>query len=664
MPQGTQGGRRRQVSATKKYTPEAARQRFIELVENGMVINAALEQVGYARKTYEGWRSKHPDFAAKVDQARQLRQVDETVRGERMGFADWRRKYLKTETPWHQLQWVDLIEGREPRDLHSSQTYHKGNRNRILINCPPFHGKSICLTVDYSVYRLCMDPTFRILIISAGSLLAGQFLYGIKERLTSPDFIELQKAYAPQGGWETNSVSWTESQIVFGVDARAQGQATDTHEKDPNVQIAGMGSKIYGRRSDLIIVDDGVDETNVSAHAKQISWLTRTVASRLELGGKLVLVGTRIAPVDLYSELMKPENYANGRVPWTHLASPAILEEGKTPPEHKTLWPYAEMPWVRKDPDGVLQDECICGKADCSDGTVIDGKRWFPRWDGVHLEAGPRSDNTETMWSLVYQQKSVSANATFPEHAVQKCTNTQRLCGRLEANRVGHPIGGMHDKYIIGGLDPAIKGFAGIVVIAVDKATQMRYVLTAVNMRAPTAEDLKSKMRELTEHYGIHEWRVEKTGLLQFFTQDQSLRVYMQSKGVKFTEHLTGSNKWDAGFGVSSMASLFGEYDRAWDDPKSEWREITPPLIEFPRWNQDSMKALVHQLITWTPELDPKKVPCDLVMALWFANTGAREFLGVGKNGNVVAFGRNNKFLSPKAQKNRMRVSLADFQSR
>ena len=141
MPQGTQGGRRRQVSATKKYTPEAARQRFIELVENGMVINAALEQVGYARKTYEGWRSKHPDFAAKVDQARQLRQVDETVRGERMGFADWRRKYLKTETPWHQLQWVDLIEGREPRDLHSSQTYRKGNRNRILFNCPPFHGK-------------------------------------------------------------------------------------------------------------------------------------------------------------------------------------------------------------------------------------------------------------------------------------------------------------------------------------------------------------------------------------------------------------------------------------------------------------------------------------------------------------------------------------------
>lgn len=665
MPQGKYGerGARRQTPRPKKLTPEAARDRFIEHIENGMSINPALEEVGYARKTYEGWRRKHPEFAVKVDQARQLRSPERGVeRGERMGFAEWRRKYLKTETYWHQLQWIDLLEGRDPRNLHEAQTFVKGKRNRLIVNVPPFHAKSATLSMDYVTYRLCMDPSFRVLLISAGSELAKDFLFGVKQRLTDPAYLDLQLAYAPEGGWEATSESWTESKIVFSKELRSSGGAA-FHEKDANVMALGMRSKVYGRRADLVIVDDGVDSTNVSEHAKQMRWLRQMVESRLEAGGKLLVIGTRVASVDLYSELMKPENYGNGIVPWTYFASPAILVEGKTPDEHETLWPYAQVPWVR--PEDAELDECLCERRECSDGYLLDGQRVFARWDGVHLERGPRDANSASDWALIYQQKAVPENSTFPEHAIMKATNGARLCGRLEAGKLGHPLEGMHDKYVIAGLDPSIKGFAGMVVMAVHKETQKRYVLAAINMRAPTAEELKTRMKELTVDYGIHEWRVEKTGLLQFFTQDAALRTWFQQRGVRFTEHLTGQNKWDAGFGVSSMASLFGEYDKPWDAEKmkDDWRTITEPLIELPRHNQEGMKALVHQLIIWTPDLDPKKVPCDLVMALWFANTGAREFLGVGRNGNVISFGQRNKFQSPKAQKNRMRVSLADFQS-
>ena len=665
MPQGGDGerGRRNYKPRPKRLTTAAAKDRFIELIQDGVNINPALDQIGYARKTYEEWRRKDKAFAAKVDQARQLRNPSrDVVRGERLGFAEFRRKYLKTETYWHQLQIIDLIEGREPRDLHPAQTYIPGtSRNRILVNVPPFHAKSITVTVDYSVYRLCMDPSYRILIISAGSDLASQFLYGIKERLTSPDFIDLQKAYAPDGGWEATSESWTDSKIIFGTDVRASA-GKDAHEKDPNVQIAGMGSKIYGRRADMILVDDGVDETNVSNYVKQMNWLSRTVLSRLELGGRLLMLGTRVAPVDLYSEIMKPENYGNQRVPWTYFASPAILEQGATPEEHVTLWPYSDIPWVRRDPDGKLMDSCICGRDECADGMLVDGKRVYARWDGLHLELGPKADNSETMWALVYQQKSVSENATFPEHAVQKATNRLRLCGRLENDKAGHPFTGMHGKYVVAGLDPAIKGHAGIVVMAVDRASEKRFVLAAFNMKAPTAEDLKNKMKEVTEFYSVNEWRVEKTGLLQFFTQDAELRRWFATRGIKFTEHLTGKNKWDAGFGVSSLASLFGEYDKAWDDKSNgEWRVLSEPLIELPRANQDGMKALVHQLITWTPDLDPNKTPCDMVMALWFAEVGAREHLGVGRSGNVVAFSRGNKFVSPRSGGKRQVLRLSDF---
>src|SRR4249919_559266 len=637
---------------------QPAKDRFIELIREGLNIEPALEKVGRSRKTYEDWRRNDEAFKAKVDQARQLRgKRDDVVRGEKIGFAEWRKKYLHQDTFWHQHQWIDVLEGREPRDLHPAQNYEPANRNRLLVNVPPEHAKTVTISTEYAVYRLCMDPSFRILVISAGQGLANSIVYDIQQILTSPDYVELQKAYAPDGGWEANAESWRESQIIFGAATRASGNQ-DTHQKDPNVLALGMRSKIYGRRADLVIVDDAVDTTNVSEHAKQMTWLRKMVESRIVAKGRMIVVGTRVAPVDLYSELRKPENYANGKSPWTYFSSPAILEEGATPTEHVTLWPRSSHPLIKPD-EIEAGDVCICGRAECA---IPDADGLYSKWDGIHLEAGPRASNNNSDWALVYQQKSVPDDATFPEHAVTRSIEGLRLAGRLESDRAGHPYTGMHGKYIIAGLDPSIKGFAGMIVGAVDRDTKKRFLLNAWNLKAPTKGQLVEKMKQVTEHYGVHEWRVEKTGLLQFFTQDAEMRQWFQARGVKFTEHMTGSNKWDAGFGVSSLASLFGEYDKAWNDQQGEWREITPPLIELPRPNSDGIKALIHQLITWTPDLDPNKVPCDLVMALWFLEIGAREHLGYGKGtGSVTAFRRSSKFVSPRRTQQSTTVRLADY---
>ena len=659
----TPGGRKTTATNTqKKYTTAAAQARMIDLLKEGYTINAALDAIDYSRKAYEYWRRENSSFKLAADNAKMLRQVREVKRGERLDFAAWRQKYLRTYTPWHQLQWVDLLEGKPPRDLHPAQTYVKGKRNRILINVPPHHGKSVCLSIDYIVYRLCMDPSYRVILISAGQELAKDFLFGVKQRLTSPDFNDLQAAYAPDGGWESTAESWTESRIVFGTDVRAQGNS-EIREKDANVLALGMRSKVYGRRADLILVDDGVDTTNVSDYAKQMKWLSQMVESRLEQGGRLLTIGTRVSPIDLYSELMKPENYTSGVSPWSYFASPAILEEGESPEEHVTLWPTAQSPWV--DPKDLDQDLCDCESPECSYGIQLDDDtKVYPRWDGVHLEI-VRAGKSAADWALIYQQSSVAEDATFPDYKVSRCVNTVRLPGVLEDDRAGHPFGGMAGKYVIGGCDPAIKGHAGLVVIAVDKASGKRFLLNAWNLKAPTAEELKTKMREVTEHYHVSEWRVEKTGLLQFFTQDAPFRMWFASRGVRFTEHTTGRNKWDAAYGVSSMAPMFGEYDRAWDTPRAEWREVTPALFELPRPMKDGIKALIHQLVTWTPELDPSKIPCDMVMALWFADVGAREFLGhrTGGSGNVAMLGRSNRFVSPRSQRKRTVVNLADLRA-
>ena len=631
---------------------------MIALVQDGLTIKSALERVGRSYKAYEQWRASDPEFKKRVDQAKALQATKQKgrVRGERIPFAEFRQKYLNTETFWHQQQWIDLLENKDPRDLHPAQTYLPGKKSRILINTPPFHAKSMTISIDYVVYRLCMDPGFRVIIVSEAARLAEDFLAGIKQKLTHPDFLPMQLAYAPDGGWKQTAESWKANRIVVGADSR------DAQEKDPSVQAIGMGGQIYGSRCDMVLVDDAVTGKNVREWEKQMSWLKREVSSRIEMGGKLVIIGTRIAPIDLYSELMNPDHYANGKVPYTYMASPAILEEGGTWDEHVTLWPYSDRPWQEPNSDDV----CDCGKAACADGIMVAGKKVYARWDGEHLEIGPRADNNATEWALVYQQKSINEYMTFPEHCVRMATNNDRLPGVLHDGQPGHPIGGMHNMYVVAGCDPSIKGFAAIVVLAYDKKSGKRYLLHAFNLKAPTPSQLKTEMFRVTEEYLVNEWRVEKTGLLQFFTQDEAMRLWFQQRGVLFKEHLTtGATKWDASYGVASCAALFGAYDKVvgtHGEALGEWREIAPPQIELPR-PMRGVRDLIHQLITWTPELDPGKIPCDLVMALWFAEVRCRELVVRQNNGNVNPLRRFSRFSSRRNQNNRMRVNLADYRT-
>lgn len=654
-----QSSSRSQKRAATRYTKEAAQENFLALLSDGLTINSALERVGRTRKAYEVWRREDEHFRARADQARALEgtRKKDRVRGEKLDFISFRRKYLNTETFWHQHQWIDILEGREPRDIHPAQRYVKGKRSRILINTPPFHAKSTTITMDYVVYKICMDPGYRVILVSAAGELAKAFLRGIKQRLTHPDYLELQLAYAPDGGFKQSADSWQEGRIVIGSADR------DAAEKDPTVQALGIGGQIYGTRADLIIVDDAVIRKNVREYEKQMSWLFGEVTNRIEMGGKLLVVGTRIAPVDLYSELMNPENYGNGKVPWTYITQPAILEENyEDPRKSVTLWPDSDRPWQSAESD----DECDCGEPRCGEGYLNEaGERRFPRWDGHHLDIGPRADMSATDWALIYQQKSVNDHMTFTEHAVQKATNQKRLPGKLLDGGEGHPLGGAHGMYIVAGCDPSIKGFAGIVVIAFDKRDGKRYLLHAFNKKAPTPSELKAEMFRITEEYGVNEWRVEKTGLLQFFTQDEAMRIWFQQRGVLFNEHLTtGATKWDVSYGVASCASIFGAYDKALTSDgreQGEWREIAPPLIELPR-HLYGVKELVQQLVTWTPDLDPKKIPCDLVMAFWFAEVRCRELTIRQQMGVVNPLKRFGRFSSKAAMTRRQTIKLSDYQ--
>ena len=293
---------------------DIAKRIIISAVAEGMTIEQACISAGKSMKTYEYYRRTDKVFADKMDRTRLGLRDKNFIEKDlsEITFAEFRDRFLKNKTFPHQQNLVDMIEVGKPSWLHPSMKYEPGlANNRILLNIPPNHAKSMTITIDYVTWQVCKNPNFRVLIVSQTQRLASDFLYAIKQRLTHPMYEDLQTAYAAGVGFKSKSASWQATRVTFGDELR------ETSEKDPNIEAVGIGGQIYGKRADMILIDDAVTLSNANDFERQIKWLTQDVRSRLNPTGKLIVIGTRVASVDLYKELRNEDRYPGGIVPWS-----------------------------------------------------------------------------------------------------------------------------------------------------------------------------------------------------------------------------------------------------------------------------------------------------------------------------------------------------------
>ena len=604
---------------------DIAKRIILGCVSEGMTIEAACGSAGKSIKTYEYYRRTDKQFADKVDRTRLGLKDKQFASGDvhDLTFAEFRQRFLHSRTFAHQQNLVDVIEGREPSWLHPSMKFEPGlASNRILINIPPNHAKSITITVDYVTWQVCRNPNFRVLIVSQTQQLAADFLYAIKQRLTHPMYQDLQTAYAAGVGFNSKSASWQATRVTFGDELR------ESSEKDPNIEAVGIGGQIYGKRADMIIVDDAVTLKNANEFEKQIRWLTQDVRSRLNPTGKLIVIGTRVASVDLYKELRSEDRYPGGQVPWKYLAMPALLEAKDEPEDWVTLWPYSDAPF-----DGQSESE-------------KNEEGLYPRWSGRNLFNERQAMDAQT-WALVYQQQDVSENAAFDPVCVKGSIDGMRKSGRLEPGWPGHPkdISGFS---IVCGMDPAIVGDTAAICYAVDRNTSKRYILDAMKVTRPTPQQIRDIIINWTQLYSPSEWIIEKNAFQAFLTQDEGIKQFLASRGVLLKEHHTGSNKWDTGFGVASMATLFGT-------KQHDGKHHRDNLIHLPSDQTENIKSLIEQLITWTPTTKGKT---DMVMALWFCEIRAREMLNYGQ---YATHHLKNPFLTSAEKRKRVVVNIDEM---
>ena len=571
----------------------AAKAKVIALVSEGWAPHKAMAEVGKQPDTIRIWCMRDSKFASDLAQAKEdSKERSLTALGisrDEITFPQFSEMFLDQKVFPHHQDWIDLLEGQEPSWLHESMIYEKGDPHRLLVNVPPEHAKSTVITVNYSTYRIALNPNVRIIIVSKTLVKAREFVYAIKQRLSHPRWLKLQTTFGPEGGWKEDSDTWRVDTVYLGSDAR------NSSEKDPTIQALGMGGQIYGARADLIILDDCITTANAHEYEKQINWLQKEVITRLGKNGKLLVVGTRIAPTDFYKELRDPKHWSGGKSPFTYMGMPAVLRYGEKPQDWETLWAKSDVPW-----DG--------------DNDTPDAEGLYPKWDGPTL-ARRRGEVTPSTWALVYQQEDVTEDSIFPSELVQGSINGMRKRGVLKPGAAGHPSN--VEGYTVVGFDPAMAGNAAFVVMTYNRADGKIYVLDCLNMPEPTPQKIREAFEVFTQVYKPQEFRVEINAHQKAYSLDDDLRNWLASYGVRLNAHFTGKNKWDTNFGVASMSTLFGTV--------REGKFQRNNILELPSTEgSEGLKALVQQLITWKPDTRGKT---DCVMALWFGVIRCREFM-------------------------------------
>lgn len=400
-----------------------------------------------------------------------------------------------------------------------------GDYRRTVINVPPYHAKTTYGTIKTTAYRVCQNPNVRRILISKSQTFAGTFLQSLDQLFTNHELylpgrnlIDDFGPFKPDGAQSI----WNNRQIYVA------GRVTA--EKDPTVQVLGVGNQIYGRRADEIIADDCADtenQRNPEQVLKMMEWFDKMVSTRVGKSGKLVWIGTRVHAGDIYSILKLRQGY---RV----VTLPCILDDST----ESVLWP-----------DHFPYSQAM-----------------------VH-----RAEMSAADFQLVFQNVDIPGlSASFPPEMIEECKDHSRVVGHFDPQ-----------WRLIAGLDPAASGYTAFTLLGIDLRTGNRFLVDQVAVKGMRAPQMRDQIFDWTERYPIYEWRVEANGLqAQIVQYNEEIIKHLALRGVRVVPHFTGSNKWDPQFGVESTAPLFatGMMSIPWGNQTSAqtFQPFIEQLVAFP----------------------------------------------------------------------------------
>lgn len=198
--------------------------------------------------------------------------------------------YIKTVAPY-------AVMGQVHKDFCDFLQNNPEGASYLLGLLPRGHRKSFIIGM-YCCWRIMKNPAITILYYSSTTDLAEKQLRSIKQTLES----KLHQKLWPDliNPVEGNRNQWSASSICVDSPIRAREGV-----RDSTVSTAGLTTTTTGAHADLIVLDDLVEPNNNNpAGRRLVEERYSQMQSILNPGGRIVAVGTRYDPKDLYEHLI------------------------------------------------------------------------------------------------------------------------------------------------------------------------------------------------------------------------------------------------------------------------------------------------------------------------------------------------------------------------
>ena len=268
----------------------------------------------------------------------------------------------------HQREWSDALGQVLDRKIQ-----------RLLILCPRGHGKTTWVAEEFVAWCIGWDPDIRVLLVGGSPYRAVRAARRVRSIIeTDPKFRALFGRLGPIRDGSPGRVphqKWAEAEFTVR-------RTADLAE--PTVAALGAGAIIPGHRADLIVVDDAVNDKNLSGDQRQklAEWFDQVLLPSLQPDGGIVAIGTRWHHADLYQRLID-----SGL--WTVIQHRAILDEEKGLALWPDHFPFETLMQRRRE-----MGEILCGCQYQNDPSGLKGQLLKGEW--IHwYEAGeepPRED--------------------------------------------------------------------------------------------------------------------------------------------------------------------------------------------------------------------------------------------------------------------------------
>lgn len=228
--------------------------------------------------------------------------------------------------------------------------------DRLMLLCPPQHGKSQITSRRFPAYLLGRDPTLDVISASATQELAEGFGRDVRNCIASPEYrnlfpdTELAEDSQAKGRWNT--------------------------KQGGGYYAVGVGGHLFGRGG-LAIVDDPfgswADAQSGLQRQNVWDWYRGTLYNRVRPGQPIIVIQHRMAEEDLAGRLIEAQ--AKGGDKWEIINLPADVDNPPWPERYDR--PALER--IRANTDPRQWHALYLQNPTPSEGTFFQ-RKWFRRY--------------------------------------------------------------------------------------------------------------------------------------------------------------------------------------------------------------------------------------------------------------------------------------------